>query len=165
MLSALRARGVLRTAITWAIGLSALASTLLIGGVLLGVVPSDVFGIRELVAVAARTFVAGGFMGAVFALSVARSNGGRQLSEIGYGRFGASGFVGGAALGLGVILAAPGVLPRGVASAGALGFGLLGTGFSVATLTLARRADRLALERRLAGATQSQLPLSKRDDG
>lgn len=158
MLSALQARGVLRTATSWAVGLSALASTLLIGGVLLGVVPSEVFGLRELVALAARAFVAGGVMGALFALSVARRNHGREFAEMGYWRFGGSGFVGGAALGIGVILGAPGVLPLSVAVAGALGFGLIGTGFSVATLALARRAGRLPIGQRLDSTTQPQLP-------
>jgi hypothetical protein len=52
MLSAFRARGVMRTAVTWGIALSVLASTLLIVGVETGLVPGAVFGIPELVQVA-----------------------------------------------------------------------------------------------------------------
>lgn len=158
MLSTLRARGVLRTATTWAVGLSALASTLLVGGVVLGLVPAEVFGIRELVALAARTFVAGGVMGTIFALSVARREHGHRLAELSYSRLGASGFLGGTALGVAVMLAAPGILPLGVAVAGAIGLGLVGTGFSVATLAFARRAEGLPVGRRLESVTDPQLP-------
>ena len=158
MLSTLLARGVLRTAITWAVGLSALATTLLIGGVELGLVPAAVFGIREMVALAARTFVAGGVMGAVFALSVARRERGRSLMELSYGRFGTSGFVGGTVLGVALGLATPGVLPLGVLVAGVIGLGLVGMGFSVATLALARRAAGLPVGRRLQSGGQPPLP-------
>ncbi len=158
MLSALRARGVLRTATTWAIGLSALASTLLIGGVVLGLVPAEVFGIRELVALAARTFIGGGVMGTLFALSVARRERGRRLSELSYPRFGASGFLAGVALGTAVVVATPGVLPVSVAVAGAIGLGLIGTGFSLATLAFARRAAGVPIGRRFETETQHHLP-------
>lgn len=158
MLTTLRARAVFRTATTWAVGLSALASTLLISGVVLGLVPAEVFGIRELVALAARTFIAGGVMGTIFALSVARRDRGRHLAELSYQRFGASGFLGGSALGVAVVLASPVVLPLGVAVAGAIGIGLIGTGFSVATLAFARRAAGLPVGRRLERSTQPKLP-------
>lgn len=55
MLSGLRSRGVLRTAGIWAVGLSTLASSLLIGGVELELVPSEIFGIRELIALGLAT--------------------------------------------------------------------------------------------------------------
>lgn len=158
MLSTLGARGVLRTAITWGVGLATLASALLIGGVELGLVPATVFGIRELVALAARAFVAGGLMGGLFALSVARRERGRHLMELSYGRFGTSGFFGGSALGVALGLATPGLLPVGVLLASVIGLGLIGTGFSVATLALARRAAGLPLARRLERATQPPLP-------
>ena len=129
-----------------------------IGGVVLGLVPAEVFGIRELVAVAARTFVAGGMMGTVFALSVARRERGHGLAELSYSRFGASGLLGGSALGIALVLATPGILPLGVAVAGAIGFGLVGAGFSIATLAFARRAEGLPVGRRLESATHPQLP-------
>jgi hypothetical protein len=157
-MTTLRSRGVLRTAMTWALGLSALATTLLIVGVELGFVPATVFGIRELVALAARAFVAGGVMGALFALSVARQERGRSLTELSYGRFGASGFIGGAVLGVALGLATPGVLPIGVLVASVIGLGLIGTGFSVATLALARRAEEPVGGQRLENAAQPALP-------
>lgn len=158
MLTTISARGVWRTAITWAVGLSALATTLLIGGIELGVVPTSVFGIRELVALAVRTFVAGGIMGALFALSVARRERGRGLIKLSYSRFGVSGFLGGATLGVATVLAAPAVLPMVVLIPGVIGWGLVGAGFSAGTLALARRAAGLPMGRRLQVASQPLLP-------
>ena len=123
MFDALRARGLVRTALTWAVGLSILATTILVTGVTLGFVPASVFGIRELVAVAIRTFVAGG-----------------------------------AALILAMGLAAPAVVPVAVLVAGAAGLGLIGAGFSVATLAFARRAAGLPIRHRLAPRPQPVLP-------
>lgn len=158
MVSTFRARGVLRTAATWGLGLSALATSLLIGGVEFGIVPASVFGIPELVALAARAFVAGAVMGGIFALAVARRERGRSLAELRYGRFGSSGFLGGAGLGVALGLGAPAVLPLAVLGASAVGLGLIGSGFSVATLAMARRADGLPVARRLGSATPISLP-------
>ena len=157
MFSLLRARGVLRTAATWAIGLSVLASTLLIAGVEVGIVPSSIFGIRELVAVAARAFIAGGISGGLFALLMARREQGRELADLSYWRMGTSGFLGTSALGALIGLAAPGVLPVSVLVAGTLGLGMLGGGFAIGTLALARRAEP-ALEAGLEDGTSDRLP-------
>jgi hypothetical protein len=50
MVTAVRARGILGMALTWAVGLAGLSTALLVGGVVLGIVPSSVYGIRELAA-------------------------------------------------------------------------------------------------------------------
>lgn len=41
MVSAVRARGILGMALTWGVGLAALATTLLVGGIVLGIVPAS----------------------------------------------------------------------------------------------------------------------------
>lgn len=48
MNSPVRARGILGMVLAWGVGLAGLATSLLVGGVLLEVVPSSVYGIREL---------------------------------------------------------------------------------------------------------------------
>ncbi len=158
MFSALRARGILRTAATWAVGLSALAVTVLVAGIELQLIPASVFGIRELVAVAIRAFVAGGVAGSLFASLVARREQGRGLAELSYGRLGTSGFLGAATIGAALGLAAPGVLPLSVLIAGTLGLGCIGTGLSIATLALARRAAGLPMMRRLGSVPPASLP-------
>lgn len=161
MVSLLRARGVLRTAGTWAVGLSLLASTLLVLGIEFGVVPASVFGIRELVALAVRTFVAGGIAGGLFALLVARREQGRDIAELSYRRIGSAGFVCAAALGVLLGLAAPGVLPASVLIAGTLGLGMLGSGFAIGSLALARRAEGTIAVAKLESGSSDRLPLSR----
>lgn len=138
-----RARGVLRTALTWGVGLAVLASTLLIGGVELGLVPANIYGIRELVAVAVRNFIAGGLAGGVFAMLMAYRERGRTFAQLSYGRLGTTGFVSAAMLGAFAFVAAPVALPATVFAAGTLGFGLLGAAFAAGSLALARRASSL----------------------
>ena len=158
MFDALRVRGILRTAVTWAVGLSALGTISLILGVELGLVPASVFGIRELVAVAVRDFVAGGVAGAIFAHLVAWREKGQTLRSVRYRSLAGAGFVAGAVLGAGVGLAALGVVPAVVLAAGSIGLGLIGAGFATGTLALARRALPPVDEPRLKAGPSSSLP-------
>ena len=144
MVSPARARGVLGMALIWATGLSALATTLLIGGVLLGLVPSSLYGIRELVALAVRAFAFGAGVGALFALLLSWRERGKGLSALTGRRVGALGFVAGAALGAALVLAAPVVLPAAVLVAAIAGWGLIGAGLSVGMLKVARRTPVLS---------------------
>ena len=160
MFDALRARGIVRTAVTWAVGLSALGTISLVVGVELGLVPSSVFGIRELVAVAVRDFVAGGVAGALFAQLVAWRQKGQTLRSLRYRSLAGAGFLAGAALGAGVGLAAAGLVPGIVLVAGSIGLGVIGAGFATGTLAMARRGlpseDNPRLE---AGPTNSLPPV------
>lgn len=121
-------------------------------------VPATIFGIRELVALAVRTFVAGGVMGALFALAVARWDSGRQIGELRYGRFASWGFLGGAAIVGALGLMAPGLLPAGVLLAGAAGLGAIAAGFSVTTLAFVRRGAGLSIVLQLKGTERHSLP-------
>ena len=158
MFDALRARGVVRTAVTWAFGLSAIGTLSLVLGVELGFVPSSVFGIRELVAVAVRDFVAGGIAGALFAYLVAWREKGRTLRTLRYRNLAGAGFAAGAALGVGVGLAAPGLVPGIVLVAGSIGLGAIGAGFATGTLAMARRALPPEDESRLEAGQPNALP-------
>ena len=144
MVSPLRARGILGMAFMWATGLSIFATTLLIGGVLLGLVPSSLYGIRELVALAVRALAFGAGVGALFAVLLSWRERGKELSSLTGRRVGALGLVAGAALGAVVVLAAPVVLPAAVVAAAITGWGLLGAGLSMGMLKVARRTAVLS---------------------
>lgn len=143
MFSAVRARGILGTSAAFAIGLSGIASIVLIAGVEVGLVPATVYGIRELVAVAARAALAGAAIGALFAGVVAWRARGVRLDALRYRVLAGVGFLAAGAVGLSLNLISPGAVPVGVLLAGALGLGALGAGFGIATLALARRAAGL----------------------
>jgi hypothetical protein len=143
-------------ALTWAVGLAGLATSLLVGGVLLDIVPASVYGIRELVAVAVRAFVVGGAAGALFAMVLARQERATTFGALRRGRVAAWGFVAGAGVASALTLAAPGVLPATVLLASVLSAGTLGAGAAVGVLALARRAD--ARLRRAEGGERSSLP-------
>jgi hypothetical protein len=140
----MRARGILGMALIWATGLSAFATTLLIGGVLLGLVPSSLYGIRELVAVAVRAFAFGAGVGALFAVLLSRRERGKELNALTGRRVGALGLVAGAALGAVLMLAVPVVLPAAVVAAAITGWGLIGAGLSMGMLKVARRTPVLS---------------------
>ena len=80
-------------ALTWAVGLTGLATSLLVGGVLLDIVPASVYGIRELVAVAVRAFAVGGAAGALFAMVLARQERDSTFATLRRGRVAAWGFI------------------------------------------------------------------------
>ncbi len=153
-----RARGILGTAMTWAVGLSALSCAVLIVGVEAGLLPSEIFGIKELVAIGVRNFVAGGVAGGLFAFVMSRRERGRRIAELSYRRTGTWGFVGLGAVGALLGLAAPAVIPAGVLAAGSVGLGVLGSGFAMGSLALARRAEALPVDARLEQGSTDRLP-------
>src|SRR5215831_19415050 len=77
-----RARGLLRTALTAGAVLSALAAGTLALGLVTGLVPSSIFGAREVLAVAIRGFGAGAVAGGLFSWFVARGERGKTLSAL-----------------------------------------------------------------------------------
>lgn len=156
MVSPMRARGILGMAVAWGVGLAGLATSLLVGGVLLDVVPSSVYGIRELVAVAVRGLAVGGAAGALFAIVLSRQERKTTFGSLRRGRVAAWGFVAAAGIAAAVTLAAPAVLPALVMVPAILLAGALGAGASVSMLTLARRAD--AKLRAIDAVPPSSLP-------
>lgn len=141
MTATARARGILGVALTWAVGLVALSTTLLVGGVVLGIVPATVFGIRELVAVAIRAFAVGGGAGALFAMVLARQERGRTFDALRRGRVGAWGFIAAAGAAAALTLGMPESLPVMVLIPAILLAGTVGAGGAIGMLGLARRAD------------------------
>lgn len=141
MVTAVRARGILGMALTWAVGLAGLSTALLIGGVVLGIVPSSVYGIRELAAVAVRAFAVGGAAGALFAITLARQERARAFAALRRSRVGAWGFVAAAGVATALTIGMPGALPVTVLLPAVLLAGTLGAGAAVGILMLARRAD------------------------
>jgi hypothetical protein len=128
-------------AITWAVGLAGLATALLVGGVVLDVVPSSVFGIRELAAVAVRAFAVGGGAGALFAMVLSRQERAQTFGALHRGRVGTWGFVAAAGVATALAIGMPGALPAAVLIPSILLAGTLGAGAAVGILALARRAD------------------------
>src|ERR1044071_9656751 len=98
MLFSRRLRGIIGIATTWGVALSALATTVLVGALAIGVVPSSIFGPREIVAVAIRTLLGGGFAGGLFAALFAGAERRRTLATVAQTRVALWGFLGGATL-------------------------------------------------------------------
>lgn len=128
-------------ALTWGVGLAGVATSLLVGGVLLDIVPASVYGIRELVAVAVRAWVVGGAAGALFAMVLARKERATTLSALRRGRVATWGFVACAGIASALLLTAPVVLPVVVLVPSILLAGTLGAGAAVGAVGLARRGD------------------------
>jgi hypothetical protein len=138
MMSAARARGILGMALTWGVGLAGLSTALLVGGVMLGVVPSSVYGIRELVAVAIRALAVGGGAGALFALVLARQERAHSFDALTSRRLGTWGFLAGAGAAAVLAIGMPGSLPLAVLISATLVAGALGAGAGVGVLAIAR---------------------------
>src|ERR1043166_8309060 len=77
-----RYRGLVRMSVTAGTAMSAMATGVLAVGVITGLVPSSIFGIRELMAVAIRGFVAGAVAGGLFGVFLARGVRGQAWSEL-----------------------------------------------------------------------------------
>jgi hypothetical protein len=133
-------RGLFGMALTWGVGLAALATGTLALGLATGLVPAEIFGARELVAVATRGLLAGGVAGGGFGWLLARRERGDSLATLSTRRVAGWGFLAAATLPPLMALAATGpVLPVGVLVASTLGFGGIGSLLSTATLGIARR--------------------------
>jgi hypothetical protein len=154
-----RFRGMLRMSLTAGAALSALATGALALGLATGLVPSSIFGPRELLAVAIRGLGAGAVAGGLFSWLVARGGRGKTLSTLSTKRVA---LWGGLAMGsvplfaAGVAAASGLVLPIGVLSASALLAGIGGSVVSAGMLRVARRAPPLQLGE--ADAEPERLP-------
>ncbi len=137
-----RFRGMIGTAITWGVALSALATGTLALGLATGLVPSSIFGARELVAVAVRGLLLGGVAGGLFGWLLTRRERGHSLATLSPRRVAVWGFIAAGSVAPILALAAAGpVLPLGTLVAAAAGYGGLGALLSTATLRIARRAQ------------------------
>ena len=140
-----RLRGMAGIATTWAIAFSVIATTLLVAGVAVGLVPGAIFGPRQIIQVAFQNFLMGGLAGTVFSLFFARGERRQTLETLSMSRVALWGFLGvgvpTAALVLGATLVYHVpllVAPLGIAMAGGMG-----SAMSVATIKLAQRAPAL----------------------
>src|SRR5262245_42495767 len=134
-----RFRGLLRTSFTAGAVLSALATGTLALGLVTGLVPSSIFGARELIAVAVRGFAAGAVAGGLFAWFVARGERGKTLLELSTRRVALWGGLATASIPLLTILASSGSVPVGVLAATTALAGIGGSIVSAGMLRLARR--------------------------
>jgi len=136
-----RLRGALGLALTWGAAFSALAMTILLGGLAVGLVPSAIFGPREIVQVAIRAFLAGGLAGTLFASVLAGAERRRTLSGLSLKRVALWGFLGAAAI-PGVFALAMGVtsvVSGGLLLSGTALYGAIGSVLSTATVRMAQR--------------------------
>jgi hypothetical protein len=143
-----RLRGALGVGVVWGVAFSTLATTLLLGGLAGGVIPSIVFGPRDVVSVAIRAFVVGGLAGMVFAAALASAERQRTLANLSIKRVALWGFLGAAGVPsiLAVAMGAMGLLPLGVLASSVAAFGAIGGALSIATVRIARRAPALPRE-------------------
>jgi len=137
-----RFRGIFGIATTWGVAFSTLATGSLAVGLAAGLVPSSVFGARDLVAVAVRGLLLGGVAGGVFAWLLAHRERAHSLATLSTRRTALWGFVAAGSIPAILALAAVGpALPLSVLAAGTAGFGGVGSLLSTGTLRLARRAQ------------------------
>ena len=143
-----RLRGAVGVGVVWGVAFSTLATTLLLGGLAGGVIPSIVFGPREVVSVATRAFVVGGLAGMVFAAALASAERQRTVANLSIKRVALWGFLGAACVPaiFAVATGAMGLLPLGLLASGVAGFGAIGGALSIATVRIARRAPALGRE-------------------
>jgi hypothetical protein len=144
-----RFRGLLRMSLTAGAVLSALATGALALGLATGLVPSSIYGARDLIDVAIRGFGAGAVAGGLFSWLVARGGRGKTLSTLSTKRVA---LWGGLAMGsvpllaAGVAAAGGLVLPIGVLAASSILMGIGGSVVSAGMLRVARRAPRQLAE-------------------
>lgn len=140
-------RAVSGIAITWGIGFSTIAATMLAVSLGFRLVPTHFFGVGTVVAIIARTFVGGAVAGTVFATLFARAERNRTLATLSMRRVALWGFIGAslpAAVTLG--LGAARILPVGVIGAACLGYGVIGGALGLAMVKIAKRAPAVAAE-------------------
>lgn len=141
-----RLRGILGIATTWGVAFSVIGTTLVVSGVVTGLLPASIFGPRQVVAVAIENFLMGGLAGTLFSLFFASGERRQTLETLSMPRVALWGFLGvgvptaALVLGASVLYGRMSLLaaPLGVAMAGAMG-----SAMSVATIKLARRAPAL----------------------
>lgn len=136
-----RYRGIVRTSLTAGIVLSVVATGALVVGVTSGLVPSSIYGIREVLAVAIRGFAAGAVAGGLFSWFVRRGERGQSLSSLSALRVGLwGGLAAGSLPILGALTATGPILSIGVLAASSAIFAIGGGAVSAGMLRIARRS-------------------------
>jgi hypothetical protein len=136
--------------------MSAIATSALAIGLVTGLVPSSIFGVRELIAVAIRGFGAGAVAGGLFAWFVARGARDQVLSALSSRRVALWGGLATGSVFLLAGLAAPGIVPISVLATAVVVAGVGGSVVSAGMLRLARRAPQQLKE--LDGSADRLLP-------
>ncbi|MES2177090.1 MAG: hypothetical protein V4550_04430 [Gemmatimonadota bacterium] len=143
-----RLRGIIGVAVTWGVGLSALATSCLAVAVGTGIVPRLVFGLGEIAQVALRGFLVGAAIGVLFSGALITAERRRTLASLSTKHSAAWGFLAGACVPLPFAMAF-GVLPllsTPVLAAGTFGYGVIGMLLAAGTVGMARRAPALPSE-------------------
>jgi hypothetical protein len=150
-----RLRGVAGMAVTWGTAFAGLSTTMLVGGLLAGAIPSDVFPLSAVVLSAVRSFVAGGLAGAVFAGVLAGAERRKSLATLSLARVGMWGMLAAVTVPAMAMVLIPGALlvPMKVITASILAYGVLGATLATTVVGIARRAPALP-----AGAAGTALP-------
>jgi len=137
-----RFRGMLRMSLTAGAALSALATGTLAFG-LATLVPSSIFGARELVEVAIRAFAAGAVAGGLFSWLVARGGRGKTLSTLSTKRVSLWGGIATGSVFLSIgLMAGSAVVPIGILAASTVLAAIGGSAVSAGMLEVARRAPQ-----------------------
>src|SRR5262249_48858843 len=118
----------------------ALATGTLALGLVTGLVPSSIFGARELIAVAIRGFAAGAVAGGLFAWFVARGARGKTILDLSTRRVALWGGLATASIPLLTMLAWRGSVPVDILAAATALAGIGGSIVSAGMLRVARRA-------------------------
>jgi hypothetical protein len=141
-----RVRAALVISVTWGTVLSALGATLLLGGLALGLIPSAIFGPREVFTAATRAFLAGALGGMIFSGVLARAERRRTFDSLTARRAALWGLVGGVAIPAVamVALGVASIVPLGVVVVASLCYGAIGSAIGAASVKLAHRAPELA---------------------
>jgi hypothetical protein len=138
-----RYRGLIRMSLTAGAAMATVATGALAIGLATGLVPTSIFGPRELIAVAIRAFGFGAVAGGVFAWFVSRGAHGQTLLALSTRRVAWWGGLATASVPLLALLAAGGaVVPIGVVAAATLLAGIGGSVVSASMLRLARRGEK-----------------------
>lgn len=135
-----RFRGIFGLAATWGAALGAVATSTLVIGLATGVVPSDIFGAREIIAVAVRGLAVGSVAGGLFGWLLTVRERHETFDTLSTKRTAIWGAIAAASVPLLVLVATTGpALPLGVLAASVGGFGIGGGLFASTLLRLARR--------------------------
>lgn len=141
-----RIRAISGIAITWGVVFAALGTTVFLGALAFKALPPGIGGVRLLVLIGVRNFVAGAVAGTFFATVFARAERNRTLATLSGRRVALWGFIGAAvpaAITLG--LSAARIVPVGVMGAAFIAYGLIGASISTVMVKIARRAPAPAI--------------------
>ena len=140
MQSSQRFRGIFGLSAIWGVALSAVATSTLVLGLATGIVPDSIYGVRELVAVAARGLVVGAVAGGLFGWILTMRERHATLATLSSKRMALWGSIAaGSVPVLITVAAASPILPLGIMAASVAAFASGGGVFAASLLRIARR--------------------------